>query len=159
MQLRTVSVLYLAIVVTPSDAKGRNLLVWGRVFDPAGPSQARLGFLCGLLQNPILPTENPSIINAGKRQCVTWSRRCVRELVFRPFGASSFSHFHPRFSPWALFLRRFAAGILRPESAKRVLTHVQARSPAASRSILPVRAPGRFQRRRACLRRRVARSA
>jgi len=34
----------------------------------------------------------------------------VSQVVFRPAGARRFPTSYPRFAPWAVFLRRFAAG-------------------------------------------------
>ncbi len=49
-------------------------------------------------------------MGVGDQQMMSQSDRTgVKEVFFRPVGALSFPHSYPRLTPWAAFLRRFAA--------------------------------------------------
>src|ERR1051326_2421037 len=56
----------------------------------------------------------------GFRPCVSLPGKSFRRSFFRPFGAGS-SLAYPGLTPWAVFLRRFAA-----ESSRNVLIRIRA---------------------------------
>jgi len=86
------------------------LLVWGRVFDPAMPSKARLDFRRRRHKAEFHHRES-FYYKRREAAFVTESYKVGENCSFAPLGLESFvrtSDF-PRLTPWAVFLRRFAA--------------------------------------------------
>jgi len=57
-------------------------------------------------------TAHTRATRVGNGRCSSKRRTFFRghDSFCRPFGAYPLLHYHPRLAPWAVFLRRFAAG-------------------------------------------------